>query len=362
MIPVAKPIIGDAEIEAVVAVLRSGKLVQGEVTEQFEQEFARLVGTRHAVATSNGTTALHLALLAHGVGPGDEVITTPFSFIATANAALYVGARPVFADICEDTFNLDPEEIEARITPRTRAIIPVHLYGHPAEMAPILDIAARHGLAVIEDAAQAHGAAVDGRAVGTFGTGCFSFYATKNVITAEGGIVTTDDDEVADRVRLLRSHGQRERYRHEILGYNFRLTDIQAAIGLAQLARLEELTARRIANADYLTRNLPEHVVTPTVRPGNRHVFHQYTIRVPERRDEMAQRLREAGVGTGVHYPIPIHQQKLYADLGYRDSLPVAERASREVLSLPVHPALSESDLAEVARAVARLEPAAARA
>lgn len=362
MIPVAKPIVGEEEIEAVVAVLRSGKLVQGEVTERFEREFARLVGTRHAVATSNGTTALHLALLAHGVGPGDEVITTPFSFIATANAALYVGARPVFADICEDTFNVDPLQIEARITPRTRAIIPVHLYGHPAEMAPILEIAARHGLAVIEDAAQAHGAAIDGRRVGTFGTGCFSFYATKNVITAEGGMVTTDDDDIADRLRMLRSHGQRERYQHEILGYNFRLTDIQAAIGLAQLARLEELTARRIANADYLSRNLPDHVVTPKVRLGNRHVFHQYTIRVREGRDEMARRLREAGVGTGIHYPIPIHQQKLYADLGYQDSLPVAEQASREVLSLPVHPALSEADLAEVAQAVARLEPATARA
>jgi dTDP-4-amino-4,6-dideoxygalactose transaminase len=355
MIPVAKPIIGEEEIEAVVAVLRSGMLVQGRITERLEEQFAAFVGTRHAVAVSNGTTALHLALLAHGVGPGDEVITTPFSFIATANSVLYTGARPVFADISEDTFNIDPDLIEAKVTARTKAIIPVHLYGHPADMAAIANIASRHGLFIVEDAAQAHGAAIDGRAVGSFGTGCFSFYATKNMITAEGGMVTTDDGILAERLRMLRNHGQRERYRHEILGYNFRLTDLQAAIGLAQLARLEAMTARRIANAGLLDASLPDSVGKPRVRLGCRHVYHQYTIRVREGRDELARLLREAGIGTGIHYPVPIHEQKLYLDLGYREELPVAEKACREVLSLPVHPAVGEADIAEIAGAVSRL-------
>ncbi len=362
MIPVARPFLGDEEIEAVVAVLRSGNLVQGRLVEQFERQFCELIGARHAVAVSSGTAALHVALLAHGIGPGDEVITTPFTFVATANAVLFTGARPVFVDVCEDTLNLDPKLIEARLTPRTKAILPVHLYGQPADMPAIGEIAKRHGLAVIEDAAQAHGAAIGGRRVGASGTACFSFYATKNVTTGEGGLVTTDDDQIAERLRLLRSHGQPERYRHDILGYNYRLTDLQAAIGLVQLGRLEELTGKRIANAEYLSARLSAApaVVTPRTRPGYRHVFHQYTVRVPEerganRRDEAIRQLAAAGVGTAVHYPRPVHQQKLYVDLGYRESLPVAERASREVLSLPVHPGLSQADLDTIVRAVSSL-------
>jgi dTDP-4-amino-4,6-dideoxygalactose transaminase len=321
-----------------------------------------MVGVKHAIAVSNGTAALHLALLAHGVGPGDEVITSPFSFVATANAVLFTGARPVFIDIREDTFNLDPDLIEASITPRTKAIMPVHLYGHPADMHAIMNIAERHNLAVIEDAAQAHDAAIGSRQTGTFGTGCFSFYATKNIMTAEGGIITTESDTADDHLRLLRSHGQRERYRHEILGFNYRLTDLQAAIGLVQLDRMRELTEARIANAEYLKERLPG-VMTPVTLPDHRHVFHQFTIRVPHGRDVVARRLQEAGIGTGVHYPWPIHQQPLYRDLGYTDHLPNAERASREVLSLPIHPSLTQYELDIVAErvsaTVARLAPRA---
>ena len=357
MIPVAKPILGREEIDAVVSVLQSGHLVQGEMVERFERQFAEFVGAKHAVAVSSGTAALHVALLAHGVGPGDEVITTPFTFAATANAVLYTGAKPVFVDICEDTFNIDPDRIAARITPRTKAILPVHLYGHPADRAAIAEIAERRGIAIVEDAAQAHGAAIDGHTIGSVGTACFSFYATKNITTAEGGMVTTDDDRVADQMRMLRSHGQRQRYQHEILGFNYRLTDLQAAIGLVQLQRLAEFTERRIANARFLTERLPGAIV-PRTRPGCRHVYHQYTIRVPAHRDDVARQLNAAGVGTGIHYPMPVHKQKLYRDLGYTDELPVAERASREVLSLPIHPLLSNRDLEVIADAVSRhVEP-----
>jgi dTDP-4-amino-4,6-dideoxygalactose transaminase len=350
-ISISRPVIGRAEISAVNAVLRSGNLVQGAVVKRFEDRFAEMVGVRHAIAVNSGTAALHLALLAHGVGPGDEVITSPFTFVATANAILYCGARPVFVDICEDTFNLNPALVEAKITSRTRAILPVHLYGHPANMDAIGAIARRHGLAVVEDAAQAHLAAIGSRQVGTFGTGCFSLYATKNMTTAEGGVLTTDSDTIAEHVRLLRAHGARERYRHELLGFNYRLTDVQAALGLVQLDRLEKLTKARIRHAEYLTARLSS-VDTPVTLPGYRHVFHQYTIRVPAGRDVLARRLDEAGVGTGVHYPIPVHQQPLYRDLGYDDSLPEAERAAREVLSLPVHPLLTERDLRVVVERV----------
>jgi dTDP-4-amino-4,6-dideoxygalactose transaminase len=359
MIPIVQPVLGQAEIDAVVEVLRSGHLVQGKVVAELERRFAAYIGVRHAVAVSSGTAALHLALLATGVGPGDEVITSPFTFIASANAVLYTGARPVFVDIREDTFNLDSDLVAAAITPRTKAILPVHLYGLPADMPALRRIADRYGLAIVEDAAQAHGAGIGPRKVGTFGVGCFSFYATKNMTTAEGGIITTDDDDTANELRMLRSHGQSERYHHDILGYNYRLTDVHAAIGLVQLDRLEANTRARIGHAAFLNAHLRQ-VTTPFVPDGYRHVYHQYTVRIPHGRDEVARQLTTAGVGTSIHYPVPVHRQKLYRDLGFDVSLPVAERVCREVLSLPVHPALSFPDIQEIARTVDEIVAASA--
>jgi dTDP-4-amino-4,6-dideoxygalactose transaminase len=355
MISIVKPYLRKEEQDAVLAVLESGQIAQGARVAEFEDRFAAFCGVRHAVAVSSGTTALWLALLAHGIGPGDEVITTPFSFIATGNAVLYTGARPVFVDIDPWTFNLDPEGIESAITPRTRAILPVHLYGLPCDMERIMDIAGRHGLAIIEDAAQAHGAAVRGRPVGSFGTGCFSFYATKNMTTGEGGMVTTNDDAVADQVRMLRAHGMRRRYYHEQIGYNCRMTDIQAAIGLVQLTRLPELTARRQANADFLCRALAgvAAVIPPHIPTGRTHVFHQFTLRVQHGRDELRARLTEAGIGSEVYYPVPIPSQEVYRHLGLSAHVPIAEAAGQEVVSLPVHPSLSPSELEQIACAVA---------
>jgi perosamine synthetase len=356
MIPVARPLIGAEEQAAVARVLASGQLAQGESVAAFERRFADLCQVHYAVAVSSGTAALHLALLAHGIGAGDEVITTPFSFGATANVIRLVGATPVFVDIEPDTYNIDASQVQAAISSRTRALLPVHLYGNPCDMPHLVEVAAKHQLVLVEDACQAHAAAVAGKLVGSFGTGCFSFYSTKNMTMGEGGIVTTNDPSVAERIRLLRSHGQRERYLHVALGYNLRLTELQAALGLVQLEKLERFTEQRIANARYLSDRLGNCVRTPSVRPGHRHVYHQYAIRVPHgQRDRWMQTLGERGVGTAVHYPWPIHRQPAYRD-DYADvSLPVAEAAAREVLCLPVHPALSAADCATVAEEVLAL-------
>ena len=352
MIPVAKPIIGEEEKQAVMAVLDSGQLAQGKVVEEFERAFADWVGVKHAIATSNGTTALHVALLAHGIGEGDEVITSPFTFIASANSILYTGARPVFVDIEPDTYNIDPTKIEAAITERTKAIRPVALYGNPADMRTIMEIAGRHGLAVIEDAAQAHGAKAYGQAVGSFGTGCFSFYPTKNMTSGEGGMITTDDDDLADLARLLRAHGARERYRHEILAFNFRMTDIHAAIGLVQMGKIDGWNRQRKRNAARLTELLGDAVITPVTRSWADHVYHQYTIRIQGGRGNLPQCLVEQGIGTGVHYPIAVHQQPIYVERGFILSLPMAEQAAAEVLSLPVHPSLTIECVNTIASAV----------
>lgn len=353
MIPISKPQIGSEEQKAVAEVLASGYIVQGPRTAAFEKAFAEMIGVKHAIATSSGTTALHVALLAHDIGPGDQVITSAFTFIASANSILFTGARPVFADVDPETFNLDPAAVEAAITPRTRAIMPVHLYGNPAGMDDLMDIARRHKLLVIEDAAQAHGADVGGRMCGSFGCGCFSLYATKNMTSAEGGMITTDDDAVAEKCCLLRSHGMPRRYYHDSLGFNFRMTDINAAIGLVQLGKLPAANARRAENARFLNQHL-SGVVTPTERVGATHVWHQYTVRTRPGvdRDQTVEKLREAGVGTGVFYPVPVHHQKLYRDLGYDLSLPVTEQLAQEVISLPVHPALTPADLTTIVDAV----------
>ncbi len=353
MIPIAKPLIGEEEKRAVLEVLDSGVLAQGPRVAAFEAAFAEMVGVKYAVATSSGTTALHVALLAHGIQAGDEVITTPFTFIASANSILYVGARPVFVDIDPQTLNIDPGQIEATITPRTKAILPVHLFGLPADMDPIMATAEKHGLVVIEDACQSHGAEYKGKRAGSFGAGCFSLYPTKNITSAEGGMITTDDAKIAENCRVIRQHGMRRRYYHDELGFNFRMTDIHAAIGLAQLQKLERFNQARIANAQYLSSHL-RGVVTPEVPSGYRHVFHQYTVRVPDgRRDALLDHLKERGVGTGVYYPVPVHQQSFYTqELGYHLRLPESERAAAEVLSLPVHPALCHDDLETIVSAV----------
>lgn len=352
MIPIAKPLLGKEEIDAVTKVLNSGMIAQGPKVEEFELAFSEYTGCEYAIAVNSGTAALHVALLAHGIGKEDEVITSPFSFIATANSILYTGAKPVFADIDPDTYNIDPEKIQERITSKTKAIMPVHLYGHSADMKAIMEIAEDRGLVVIEDACQAHGAECLGKKVGSFGTGAFSFYPTKNMTTSEGGMITTNEKEVAEKSKMIRAHGSKARYLHEMLGFNMRMTDIAAAIGLVQLEKLDGFNAARQKNAAMLSSGLKDisGVVPAVTKPGCTHVFHQYTIRA-EKRDELAAFLKEKEIGTGIHYPIPIHKQPYYMELGYRDSLPISEKAAEEVLSLPVHPAISEEDVQKIVKA-----------
>jgi perosamine synthetase len=350
MIPIARPQIGREEQELVASTLASGMLSQGERVREFEERFADFIGAPHAVATSSGTTAIHLALLALGIGPGDEVITVAFTFIASASPILHVGARPVFVDVEPTTFTMDPTQVEAAITPRTRAIMPVSLYGHPANMPEIIEIADRHGVHVIEDACQAHGAVLTGRRSGSWGLGVFSFYPTKNMTSGEGGMVTTSNPEIAGAVRLLRQHGMDVRYHHDVLGYNFRMTDVHASIGLAQLTKLPAANERRRAIAGHYTRELVG-VLPPYELPGSEPVYHHYTVRVRER-DTFIQRLEARGVGSSVYYPIPVHRQKPFLALGSASvSLPVTERLVKEVLSLPVHPSLSDDEVTQVVAA-----------
>ncbi|MCZ2111207.1 MAG: DegT/DnrJ/EryC1/StrS family aminotransferase [Dehalococcoidia bacterium] len=356
-IPVAKPFIGEEEKRAVMEVLDSGQLAQGPRTEAFERAFAEYIGARHAIGVNSGTAALIVALQASGVGPGDEVITSPFSFIATATSIIACGATPVFVDVDPFDLNLDPARLEDAITDNTRAIMPVHIFGHPARIAEIAAICEDNELALIEDAAQAHGAEHAGQRVGTFGAGCFSFYPTKNMMTGEGGIITTNDDDVAHRARLIRAHGQEQRYLHQTFGLNWRMQEMNAAIGLVQLGRLEGWNEARIANATRLC-ELIRSVETPRVRDGDRHVFHQFTIRTSGDRDALQVALTEAGIGTAVHYPIPIHEQPIMTQMGYGEgSFPVAEEAAKRVLSLPVHPALGPEDLEYIASVVNRVAP-----
>jgi dTDP-4-amino-4,6-dideoxygalactose transaminase len=312
------------------------------------------------VAVANGTVALVAALRVLGVGPGDEVVTSAFTFVATLNAILECGAQARFADIDAHTFNVDPQSLEEMCTERTRVVMPVHLYGQPADMAAVTKIAERYGSTVVEDAAQAHGAQINGRGVGGFGVGTFSFYATKNITTGEGGMVTTNSDDIADRLRLLRNHGMRARYQYESVGTNLRLTDVQAAIALPQLARLDAAIERRQANAARLTAGLADlaGLVTPTVVPGCRHVFHQYTIRVtgeaPLDRNALAAQLASRGVQSGIYYPRVVFDYDCYREHPnvVASDVPRARAAASQVLSLPVHPGLSDADVDQVVEAV----------
>jgi dTDP-4-amino-4,6-dideoxygalactose transaminase len=349
MIPIAKPLIGPEEKQAVLEVLDSGILAQGPRVKAFEEAFAAMCGVKHAIATSSGTTALHTALLAHGIGHGDEVITPSFTFVASSNSVLFVGAKPVFVDIEPRTFNINPHLIESAITSKTRAILPVHLFGLSCDMGTIMNIAAKYNLLVIEDACQSHGAKYKNRKVGSFGTGTFSLYPTKNITSGEGGLITTNDEAFSEHCRIIRQHGMRRRYYHDELGFNFRLTDIQAAIGLEQLKKLEKFNQARQENARYLSTHL-KGVEVPFVPTGCEHVYHQYTVRVHDgKRDALIRHLIDRGVGSMVYYPVPIHQQTFYVnELGYKLSLPETERAAAEVLSLPVHPGLSHDDLEKI--------------
>ncbi|MEV7761615.1 DegT/DnrJ/EryC1/StrS family aminotransferase [Curtobacterium flaccumfaciens] len=351
LIPAAKPLIGLEERRAVDAVLESGGLAQGPEVAAFEREFGDvLVAGASVTAVNSGTAALHLALVALGLGPGDEVIVPSFTFAATANAVRLVGAEPVFVDIDPLTYCVDPSAVRAAVTPATRAIMPVHLYGHPADMTAIARIAEEHELLVVEDAAQAHGARWAGARVGSSSdAAAFSLYPTKNMTAGEGGMVSTRDAAVDRMLRLLRNQGMEQRYANEVIGFNARMTDIHAAIGRVQLRKVLGWTAQRQANAAYFSREL-DGVVTPTTDPRAEHVFHQYVVRVPSDRDGFAAALRsEFGIGTGVYYPTPVHRLPSFAhDL----DLPETERAASEVLALPVYPTLTLSQLDRVVEAV----------
>jgi len=354
MIPISRPDIGSPEEHAFLDVLRSGMIAMGPKTAEFETAWADYCGVRHAVLMANGTVTLEAILRALGIGPGDEVVTVSFTFNATISAVLQTGARPRFVDVRPDDYCMDPELVEAAITPRTKAIMPVHLYGLMADMDPLVEIAARHGIPIIEDAAQAHGARYRGRRAGRFGPAMFSLYATKNLTTGEGGFATTDDDVLADRLRLYRNHGMRERYSHEALGTNLRPTDLAAAMGLAQLGQLDERTARRRRNAARLSEGLAGYL-TPHVPAGREHVWHQYTMRFPSQRQIVLDHLTQRGIGALIYYPIPVHRQPYFqayvpnaADL----NLPVTNRLADEVLAIPVRPNLADEELDRVINAI----------
>jgi len=356
-IPIADPVFEEAEIEAVREVLESGMVADGPEVRRFESEFANYCGANHAVAVANGTAALHAALEALGIGEGDRVVTTPFSFVASANAIRLAGATPVFADIDPETYTLDPAATREAVREHDApAILAVHLYGLPADLDALTSIAETEDVLLVEDAAQAHGARYDGRPVGTFGdAGTFSFYPTKNMTTGEGGMVVTDDEAVADRAASYVNHGRTGAgsYSHEQLGHNYRMTSMAAAIGRVQLERLPDWVRTRRENAEQLSPVLGDvpGVETPVEPDGRRHAYHQYTIRTP-RREALADRLDAAGVDTAVYYPTPIHRLGAYEHVDQR--FPVAERAAQEVLSLPVHPGLSDEDVETIAGAVGR--------
>ena len=346
-INIAKPLLGQEEKNAVWEVLASGKLAQGEKVAQFESAFARYCGTRHAVAAANGTIAIHLALLAHDIKPGDEIITTPFTFIGTVTPILFCRANPVFADIDKATFNISPSDLKKAVTPKTKALLPVHLFGLPADIDTIHESAPQ--IPIIEDACQSHGASYKGRRAGSLAScACFSFYPTKNMTTGEGGMITTDNDELSEKLRLLRDHGQKNRYEHIILGYNYRMTDIAAAIGIEQLKKLEPFNEARNRNASSFTAGLRsiDQLQTPVTAPKYHHVFHQYTIRA-QNRDSLRDHLKSQSINCGVYYPRLVSENPPVKPFATRPT-PIAESTTHEVLSLPVHPGLTRDDVKRV--------------
>ncbi len=347
MIPIAYPKLGEEEKRNVLEVFETTMLTNGKKTREFEGSFAEMCGTKYAIATNSGTSALHVSLLASGIKPGDEVIVPCFTFIASANAVSFCGAKPVFVDIDEKTFNISAEGIKEKLTDKTKAIMPVHLYGLPANMGEITEIAEENDFSIIEDACQAHGADIGGKVVGSFGDfGCFSFYPTKNMTTCEGGMITTNDDEKAEICRALINQGMKKRYSHTLVGFNYRMTEFSSAVGIEQLKKLSGFTEKRRNNAKLYDDAFNGKVVTPYVPKGYGHVYHQYTIRT-EKRDAVVDKFREKEIGFGVYYPTTIPQQSMYGEGG---SFPVAEKACKEVLSIPVHNALTDEQLDVVSK------------
>ena len=353
MIPMAKPLIGDEEKKAVLKVLDSGMIASGPKTEEFENEFAKFVGTKHALATTSGTTALHLALLSLGIGKGDEVIVPAFSFIASVNSVLFCNAIPKFCDVEEKTFNINIKKIEGLITKKTKAIMPVHLYGLPSNMKEIKKIADKNDLFLLGDAAQAHGAEINDKMIGSFGNlECFSFYPTKNMTTAEGGMITTDDDGLYEIAKSIRNHGREKTkwgYEHAILGYNYRTTDVCSAIGNEQLKKLPHFLKKRRENAKFYDENLKCEKI-PFVPKGFKHAYHQYTIRI-DNREKLIEEFRKNEIGFGIYYPKPLHKYPHLERFGH-NGLKISEILAKEVLSIPVHPALDKKDLQKVANVV----------
>ncbi|MCX8093011.1 MAG: DegT/DnrJ/EryC1/StrS family aminotransferase [Candidatus Goldbacteria bacterium] len=353
MIPISKPQIGEEEIQAVTEVLKSGIIASGPKVREFEKEFAEYLGVKNAIAVANGTCAIHAALFGAGIKKGDKVITTPFTFIATANSILHIGAEPVFVDIDPVSYNISPDKIEEALKldkdKKIKAILLVHLYGLCCDMDKILNIAEKYGVKIIEDAAQGHGAKYKDKMAGTFGdVATFSMYATKNMTTGEGGMVVTDNDSVASEIRKFINHGSEKQYYHTILGYNYRTTDIEAAIGLTQLKKLDGFNKKRRENAEYLKNKLSKFrwIILPQCDDKYFHIYHQFTIRVLNGlRDDLEKYLTESKIGSKIFYPIPLHKQPLYEKIFPNITLPEAEKASNEVLSIPVHPGLSENDL-----------------
>lgn len=368
MIPISKPCLGEREIANVTEVLKSGMLAQGSFVEKFERSFSSYVGSKYAIAVSNGTAALHIALIAMGVGPGDEVIVPSYSFFATTSAVILAGARPVFVDVDPRTGTLDPEEVRRRVSERTKAVIPVHIHGHPADLDGIRDALGGREVLILEDCAQAHGALYKGRKVGSIGeAGAFSFYPTKNMTTGEGGMITTDDEEVNFRARAIRDHGQVSKYEHHFIGFNYRMTDINAAIGLAQLERLDEFNDRRKQIASIYSEELSGLVETPYVAEWADPVWHLYPVRVRGRRDKALRMLAERGVAARSAYPMPLQEQLAISKLSDRyhnflsvlfegfdassASTPNAKMLCDEVLYLPMYHCMTDEEVESVVRA-----------